>query len=178
MNRHSKFCDRCGSKLPEGDEWPKTCPGHKGLVFVNPTPISVMVIPVRHKDDFGRFGILVGRRNHEPAKGTFGLPGGFHDDKPEGETLMQGAIREVREETGLVLCENDVRHHYEYPNPAQSQTLVFYRYLTPLVIGLDFEVGPCNVSPECDELDVIWNPVQLAFQSHTNAAKIWFSLYG
>jgi mutator protein MutT len=47
---------------------------------------------------FDRGRILLVERGREPLKGYWSLPGGVLD---VGETLEQGVIREVREETGL-----------------------------------------------------------------------------
>jgi ADP-ribose pyrophosphatase YjhB (NUDIX family) len=47
---------------------------------------------------FNRGNILLVERGKEPLKGYWSLPGGALET---GETLEQGVIREVREETGL-----------------------------------------------------------------------------
>jgi len=47
---------------------------------------------------FNRDKILLVERGKEPLKGYWSLPGGVLET---GETLEQGVIREVREETGL-----------------------------------------------------------------------------
>jgi 8-oxo-dGTP diphosphatase len=47
---------------------------------------------------FNRNRILLVERGKEPLKGYWSLPGGVLET---GETLEQGVIREVREETGL-----------------------------------------------------------------------------
>ena len=44
--------------------------------------------------------VLLALRGHEPAKGQWSLPGGLVD---VGESLREAVIREVREETGLIV---------------------------------------------------------------------------
>jgi ADP-ribose pyrophosphatase YjhB (NUDIX family) len=44
--------------------------------------------------------VLLVRRGHEPAKGNWSLPGGALE---LGESLTDGVVREVREETGLTV---------------------------------------------------------------------------
>lgn len=46
--------------------------------------------------------VLVIQRGHQPGKGLWALPGGFLD---QHETLSEGAIRELVEETGLRLAQ-------------------------------------------------------------------------
>lgn len=48
--------------------------------------------------DRGR--VLLARRGHAPLKGHWTLPGGALE---LGETLLEGVVREVREETGLIV---------------------------------------------------------------------------
>jgi 8-oxo-dGTP diphosphatase len=44
--------------------------------------------------------VLLVQRGHEPAKGKWSLPGGILE---LGESLVQGVVREVEEESGLVV---------------------------------------------------------------------------
>ena len=61
----------------------------------------------------GRGELLVARRGKEPAKGTLDLPGGFVDNNENAE---QGMVREIREETGLVIDAGDIRYMFSIPN--------------------------------------------------------------
>ncbi len=60
-------------------------------------------------DEDGR--VLLLKRAQEPARGAFGVPGGFVDF---GETAEQAVLRETREETGLQV--QDVRYLGGWPN--------------------------------------------------------------
>ena len=55
--------------------------------------------------------MLVARRLKEPAKGTYDLPGGFVDFN---ETADEAIIREIREETGLILVNPE--YLFSLPN--------------------------------------------------------------
>ena len=74
-------------------------------MFMNPSAATAAFIV----DGQGR--VLVVRRKNEPAKGTLDLPGGFCDI---GETSEEGVIREVNEETGLVV--SSVKFLFSLPN--------------------------------------------------------------
>jgi ADP-ribose pyrophosphatase YjhB (NUDIX family) len=49
--------------------------------------------------------VLLVRRGHEPLKGEWSLPGGALE---LGETLQQGVVREVLEETGLIVVPGGI----------------------------------------------------------------------
>jgi 8-oxo-dGTP diphosphatase len=51
------------------------------------------------KDDVGR--LLLIKRGHEPGKGLWSVPGGRIED---GESDADALVREVREETGLIVA--------------------------------------------------------------------------
>jgi thiamine-phosphate diphosphorylase len=90
------FCARCGAKLEkrlhEGRER-GFCPACRAAVYENPLPATAVVVlnPARE--------VLLVRRGQEPGRGLWCLPGGFQEID---ETAEQCALRELREETGIV----------------------------------------------------------------------------
>lgn len=75
------------------------------VMYVNPAA-AVAVFVVNKKGE-----LLVCVRGNEPAKGTYDLPGGFVD---EGETALEAAARELKEELGLTVMTP--RYLYSIPN--------------------------------------------------------------
>lgn len=67
-------------------------------------PIFVTVDAVIEYGDH----VLLVKRGGQPGKGQWALPGGFVDDN---ETLLDAALREVREETGLDLAPQAIAAH-------------------------------------------------------------------
>ncbi len=96
-----KYCSNCGSKrlefkVPKGDvhkRW--VCNQCKMIHYSNPNIIAGC-IPIWEDK------IMLAKRSIGPKKGMWNLPAGFMEN---GETVSQGALREVREET---LCEVDL----------------------------------------------------------------------
>ena len=88
------YCSKCGDKNSFGKIDGGTryhCTFCKAIHYQNPKPTATLILP--KKDT-----ILLVRRAFEPEKGSWSLPGGFLE---LGETLEQGAKRELKEETNL-----------------------------------------------------------------------------
>jgi ADP-ribose pyrophosphatase YjhB (NUDIX family) len=89
-----RFCPRCGGKTRKktiGETKRDSCPSCDEVFYDN--PLSAVAI-VAEKD--GRVVFI--KRNIQPAKGMWALPGGFIE---QGESVEKAALRELREETGL-----------------------------------------------------------------------------
>jgi ADP-ribose pyrophosphatase YjhB (NUDIX family) len=104
LANYVRFCSRCGTQLVEGpipgeDRDRLHCSNCGYIAYVNPR-LVVTTIPVA---DTGEIVLL--RRGIEPAVGTWAQPGGFLE---VDETVVEGAIRETLEETGLIVEPGEI----------------------------------------------------------------------
>lgn len=99
MLKKNSHCSYCGEPFGGDQPWPRMCAHCGNTSFLNPAPVSVILIPV---DD----GLLFVRRGIEPRKGKLTLPGGFANF---GEAWQAAGAREVLEETGLVISPDEIR---------------------------------------------------------------------
>jgi 8-oxo-dGTP diphosphatase len=70
--------------------------------------------------------VLLVRRGNEPLKGEWSLPGGALE---LGETLQQGIVREVFEETGLTVSPVGVVEILDRITPDEESGRVRYHYV-------------------------------------------------
>ena len=91
---HLEYCSNCGEKnifgMIEGQNR-FHCESCKKIHYENPKQTATLICVKESK-------LLLVKRAVEPAKGQWGLPGGFIE---LGETPSEGAIRELKEETNL-----------------------------------------------------------------------------
>lgn len=158
------FCPHCGSsalklETPPGDQRERQVCQNCGTVhYENPKMIVGCLI-----EQDGR--ILMARRGIEPRKGFWNLPAGFLEND---ETVEEGAIREVLEETGGHVQLNRLHTVYNLPTDQQIY-LIFLAHLTSPEL---------YTTPESTELgwfdreDLPWEDV--AFSSNTFALERYF----
>jgi len=95
------FCPKCGdqliNKIPNGEDRNRLVCQECGFIFYqNPKPTATAIIEKNNQ-------VLLIRRSKDPYKGDWDLVGGFVE---VGETLEQAIEREVKEETGLTVTNN------------------------------------------------------------------------
>lgn len=99
------YCPVCGNReFAVNNVKSKKCRSCGFTYYANPSAATAAFI-IRNGC------LLVVRRAKEPAKGTLDLPGGFVD---MDETVEEGMIREIREETGLEA--RSVNYLFSLPN--------------------------------------------------------------
>ncbi len=124
-----------------------------------------MLFPVHYADD--RRGLVVVRRDVEPARGQLALPGGFIET---GESWRQAASRELREETGLWADPDEVEL-FDLQSSRTGYTLNVFG----IVASRPAEQLPASVAnSEVSEWLVLTEPVELAFPNHTDVMAEFF----
>jgi ADP-ribose pyrophosphatase YjhB (NUDIX family) len=142
-------------------------------VWSNPIPVSVVLLPVRHA--LGE-GLLVVRRSIEPKKGLLAPTGGFLESH---ETWQQGGVREVREETGVVIpSESLTAFWFTSTAPRPNRVLLF-----SIATAIDAsQLGEFKPSNETSERGLVFGAVGLeqvfAFDLHVEAARRYFEARG
>jgi ADP-ribose pyrophosphatase YjhB (NUDIX family) len=116
-----RHCSRCGGRLTygpvPGEERPRyRCNDCGHVTYVNPRLVAT-ALPIT---DDGRVVLI--RRAIPPGVGTWAQPGGFLE---ADETVIQGAVRETLEETGLIIEPTEIVGIY--PQPRAAVVIVVYR---------------------------------------------------
>jgi len=158
MHEKNSHCSFCGRRFPEVP-WPRHCRACDNRSYLNPLPVAVVLTPVAD-------GIVVIRRNIEPAKGTLTLPGGYID---LGETWQEAARRELQEETGIEVAEGDITL-YDVENGLDDTLVIF-----GLAAKQPREVVRQMVTDEVQEVVIIDRPIELGFPMHTRIVARYFA---
>lgn len=104
IGRTLNFCSNCGASLQFGsivgeDRDRLSCPECGHIAYVNPR-LVVTTLPITESGE-----LVLLRRGIEPGRGWWAQPGGFLEID---ETVHQAAVRETREETGLLIEPGEI----------------------------------------------------------------------
>ena len=160
MFTKNSYCSYCGTPFEKNQAWPRTCAGCGNTSFLNPSPVSVVLLPV---DD----GLLLVRRNIEPGTGWLALPGGYIE---YGESWQQAGAREVLEETGLVIDPGELRE-FRVKSVPNGGILLIFSLAKPRHAQ---DLPPFEPNEETQEVCVVTAPEELAFSTHTEALREYF----
>jgi ADP-ribose pyrophosphatase YjhB (NUDIX family) len=159
-----KFCPSCAAPLakrvPPGDSLPRyLCDACGSIHYENPR-LVVGCVPEWE----GR--ILLCRRAIEPRYGYWTLPAGFMEN---GETTVQGAVRETLEEAGARV---ELTAPFSMISvPYVNQVHLFYR---ARLVDLEFKPGDESLEVSLvDEAQVPWKDI--AFRTVGLTLKHWFA---
>lgn len=167
------FCHSCGAPFPDTSRYPRKCAQCRTEVWANPIPVSIALVPV---EDGGRTGLLVVRRAIQPQLGKLGLVGGFLE---EHETWQEGAARETREETGLLIDAATVTPMWFASSSPRPNRVLLFGVAAPLAVSA---LPPFVPSTESSERGLVFGPEGLAdvfaFGLHVDAARSYFASRG
>jgi ADP-ribose pyrophosphatase YjhB (NUDIX family) len=159
MERDS-FCSYCGARYDDMSGYPRTCPSCGKQVWDNPSPVAVVLQPVVEN---GRTGLLVVRRAIPPV-GELSLVGGFIEAH---ETWQESAAREMAEEASVKIAPDSLEPLWFVSVP---YCVLLFSIAPPLS-----ELPEFVPNEEASARTVIFEPVKLAFDAQTDAARWYFT---
>ncbi len=161
-----KFCSQCGHpvvvKIPAGDNVPRhICESCATIHYQNPKMI-VGCLP------YWKDQVLLCKRAIQPRVGLWTLPAGYLEN---GETTLQGAVRETLEEAGARVQVDDF---YSLINlPHIDQVYLFFR---ARLLDLDFAPGVESLEVQLfHESEIPWD--RLAFRTVSLVLQDYFADY-
>ncbi|MFL2753493.1 MAG: NUDIX hydrolase [Gammaproteobacteria bacterium] len=150
-----KFCSNCGSskislKIPEGDNRERyVCDSCNTIHYSNPN-VVVGTLPTFEDK------ILLCKRAIEPRVGLWTLPAGFLEN---GESLLEGAWRETKEETQAEVEMHNILAIFNIPQI--NQIYVIYKASI-----LENSYGPTSESLDVklfSKEDIPWEKIAFPF---------------
>ncbi len=158
------FCNSCGTAYADTATYPRTCPSCGHGVWANPSPVVVLLVPVK---DGPRTGLLTVRRAIPPI-GKLAFVSGFID---RGESWEQSAARELHEEAGVTIDPAELRPLHFVSTPDGVSVLLF---ATAPAINAE-DMPPFVPNDEASERKVIFECEPLAFPLHNEVATKYFT---
>ncbi|HVC35666.1 MAG TPA: NUDIX hydrolase [Chloroflexota bacterium] len=161
------YCHYCGSRLidqaVEG-RMRQVCAGCGRVIYRNPVPAAGCVIQREGK-------LLLARRKHAPWKDHWHFPSGFVEYDEDVETT---AVREIREETGLVVQIDGIFGAYSYfDDPRKNGIIILF---SARILDGDLRAG--DDVGEVNFFSAEALPEPIGFASHRRALRDWVARRG
>jgi ADP-ribose pyrophosphatase YjhB (NUDIX family) len=162
---HLEYCSNCGEKntfgLIEGQNR-FHCKSCKEIHYENPKSTATLICIKDGK-------LLLVKRAVDPAKGMWGLPGGFIE---LGETPNEAAIRELKEETNLKGKPMRLLGHCSQHNTVFGDVLL---------LGIEMKINYWSKMKAGDDaaeviLIDLENLPPLAFRCHQKIVEMFISI--
>ena len=158
------YCSNCGlaevsKSVPEGDDRARYVCGACGSVFYQNPKVVAGCLPI-WKDQ-----ILLCKRAIEPRLGWWTLPAGYMEN---GETLLEAAVRETREEACARVEISNLFTIFSLPEINQ----IYVMFLADLI---EPDFAPGLESLECklySEKQIPWS--EIAFPTITQTLRYYF----
>jgi ADP-ribose pyrophosphatase YjhB (NUDIX family) len=132
------------------------------IVYHNPKPVVVVMMRAPS-------GAVLTRRAEERTRGQVAFPAGFQENKDL--TWQNACCREVFEETGLVIRPEYLKE-YKTHTVANGSINLMFAFYTRLVE----EPPPREADDEVLEVVTTATPIELAFETHTDALRAFLTL--
>ena len=142
----------------------KEATGGRLIQYNNPVPVAVSAVIVMNKE--GEYGVLGSRRAIAPEIGGVALPGGYLD---EFEDFRDAAMRELYEESGLVVRDKENFHLLQDEITKRSNILVNYFFYKGEILSWEKVVEgfeKMNDKSESLELIFITPETEICFPVH------------
>ena len=158
-----KFCSKCGhtvllKNIPDDTHPRFFCEHCETIHYQNPNVI-VGCLPIWKNQ------VMLCRRAIEPRRNFWNLPGGYLEN---GETVEEGAIREVWEEAGIKV--KVISLHAVFSIPKINQ---IYMHFLAEMPNLNYAAGVESMEVEMfEEADIPWK--EIAFSSSTFSLEKYF----
>ncbi|MDF1765207.1 MAG: NUDIX hydrolase [Gammaproteobacteria bacterium] len=160
-----KYCHHCAAelihKIPVGDDKLRhCCDACDSIFYQNPNNVVGTLPTFENK-------VLLCKRAIEPRLGKWTLPAGFMEN---GESSLEGAMRETREEAGANIVVRDDSLYTLFNLPKINQVYLFFR---AELSDLDFAAGAESLEVALfEEHEIPWD--ELAFPVVVSTLKHYF----
>ncbi|MDT8274145.1 MAG: NUDIX hydrolase, partial [Desulfomonilia bacterium] len=166
MKKTRRFCPYCAHRLSrmQIDDKPRDfCCSCETVFYENPLPVASSIVVNENKE------ILLVKRKNNPHRGMWCLPIGFAES---GEDVAQAALRELREEAGLV---------GEIVRLIDVDTVESEFYGSLAIVTYEVRSTGGDLNPGDDAADARYFPIadmpELAWSSNTKAVQLYREMY-